>query len=1104
MEECPFFIENPKFVALSFPDISTFLHANGEEKKKPSLPDGWQTLTESSFSASHTACALKTGRESGVTVVDFDFINLDGFEKILEKHPELSKYMMVKKKSGCHIYCRYNPDIPSTTVDYGEGTGEGFDIKNDGDFVICPPSSLTLLNNTSVEYEYVEGDILPFPEFLKDKSAGDGQKRKRDAFDPPDLSIEKGSKHLKENDEWVEGDDSDVMSDSGSCEDWRDESETSRDLSSQTSDKCEEEQSDSDSVTVLGINYQTNWFGKEFKTMEPATYIDIISKDNTMCEATGGVEEVCNLYFDIEYYFDSQEMYEENVDRFKGYEAQYIEDMVRELESLKQGDQFELVGAVAHRNKKFSLRLFCPSHKAPKSTIFQLAKYLNDKMEMNDIDEGVYDSNRKMRAINTLKPRKSEKTKSNGKHIWEKEDGSKLVLRDPATPVEKTMIQYWKHNSDVKDFTFLYERPNGRRKTSRATATATLATATLATATATATLATATTTLATASATTNPDDEVDTDKMDEVQKMLFILQRFFEKGNYCYWFKIGSILKNMFDDETIGLQYFQEATNAYGTANKRAEADNCFRKDIKRMKDGLSEKSLNYYCRLENSTLFETLFLNAYFISHDIINDAFECAKIISKTLMDNVVYCGDTWYVCNDKNLWRTSKEPAYYITREFKKYMDKNIQRLADKINECESNDEKESMRNQLNIYSKASVESSKSPWKHNYIQHLKTLLIDDRFAEKLDTNSGELAFQNGIYDVETNKFRSGFTPMDYITSYIPHDYAPCDETKLTFLRSKLLQIMNNDEAHLEYFLAVIGYSFLGTPHLDKSLYFCVDKTTGSAGDNGKTFFFDILATLMPNYVYKTNKSFLEDDNKKVHKQLVKMIGKRLCFLDEFDMKKIKSELMKVIGDGLKCENEVMYGTSETIIIFFKLFILTNHLPNIDAKETAVYNRYKQISYGSHFDRTGERKVENPELLQFIADTELGDKIKTEYCNEVFHLVIQYGHQFIVDGKLPPVPEQFLNDVKETKDTNDKFASWFNDECERNDDGDGKIPLKLLIAESSLSKGVVMDGMVRLGFHYEKDLCRMGKDPTGKYYKGGYQGCHFIPEQEVEGNID
>jgi hypothetical protein len=69
-----------------------------------------------------------------------------------------------------------------------------------------------------------------------------------------------------------------------------------------------------------------------------------------------------------------------------------------------------------------------------------------------------------------------------------------------------------------------------------------------------------------------------------------------------------------------------------------------------------------------------------------------------------------------------------------------------------------------------------------------------------------------------------------------------------------------------------------------------------------------------------------------------------------------------MKELGDGMKTENEVMFRTSDLLNIMFKLFVLSDNKPNISADETAVYNRYKQISYGSHFDRTGERTVEDP----------------------------------------------------------------------------------------------------------------------------------------------
>jgi hypothetical protein len=53
-----------------------------------------------------------------------------------------------------------------------------------------------------------------------------------------------------------------------------------------------------------------------------------------------------------------------------------------------------------------------------------------------------------------------------------------------------------------------------------------------------------------------------------------------------------------------------------------------------------------------------------------------------------------------------------------------------------------------------------------------------------------------------------------------------------------------------------------------------------------------------------------------------------------------------MKELGDGMKTENEVMFRTSDLLNIMFKLFVLSDNKPNISADETAVYNRYKQIS--------------------------------------------------------------------------------------------------------------------------------------------------------------
>ena len=44
-------------------------------------------------------------------------------------------------------------------------------------------------------------------------------------------------------------------------------------------------------------------------------------------------------------------------------------------------------------------------------------------------------------------------------------------------------------------------------------------------------------------------------------------------------------------------------------------------------------------------------------------------------------------------------------------------------------------------------------------------------------------------------------------------------------------------------------------------------IDKTELSKGDNGKTFFFDILNDLMPNYIYKTKAELIDAKNTKTH---------------------------------------------------------------------------------------------------------------------------------------------------------------------------------------------------------------------------------------------
>ena len=106
------------------------------------------------------------------------------------------------------------------------------------------------------------------------------------------------------------------------------------------------------------------------------------------------------------------------------------------------------------------------------------------------------------------------------------------------------------------------------------------------------------------------------------------------------------------------------------------------------------------------------------------------------------------------------------------------------------------------------------------------------------------------------------------------------------------------------------------------------------------------------------------LEKDNAKVHKSIATWKGKRIIYADEGTKKKLNDGLIKKVGDGISIENEIMYGCVEIVNVLFKMFVCSNHIPNFDEDNEAVFNRYKQIQMCSHFDVNRESRGDLKDL--------------------------------------------------------------------------------------------------------------------------------------------
>ena len=157
---------NDNFVCFTFSGISTFVNGKGEEKKKPMGMPKHAEINKDNFldycNPSHKAAAIITGQMSNITVIDFD--DKECYETMATKYPDLKKYRTIKTNKGYHIYCKYEPNIISTTD--ALTTYPKVDIRNDGGIIFCSPTQYKLQDGSIVKYEDIGGEILPIPEII--------------------------------------------------------------------------------------------------------------------------------------------------------------------------------------------------------------------------------------------------------------------------------------------------------------------------------------------------------------------------------------------------------------------------------------------------------------------------------------------------------------------------------------------------------------------------------------------------------------------------------------------------------------------------------------------------------------------------------------------------------------------------------------------------------------------------------------------------------------------------------------------------------------------------------------------------------------------------
>jgi len=127
-------------------------------EKIPKVKEWSDRKDKSNFIKDGDNVAVITGSVSGITVIDFDkkeigekFISLFGLEKTYK----------VNTPRGVHLYFKYTPKLKQTQGVYGI-----CDIRNDGGYVLVPPSKVKQKDGSIKGYSTHWGELVEIPEEL--------------------------------------------------------------------------------------------------------------------------------------------------------------------------------------------------------------------------------------------------------------------------------------------------------------------------------------------------------------------------------------------------------------------------------------------------------------------------------------------------------------------------------------------------------------------------------------------------------------------------------------------------------------------------------------------------------------------------------------------------------------------------------------------------------------------------------------------------------------------------------------------------------------------------------------------------------------------------
>jgi len=489
--------------------------------------------------------------------------------------------------------------------------------------------------------------------------------------------------------------------------------------------------------------------------------------------------------------------------------------------------------------------------------------------------------------------------------------------------------------------------------------------------------------------------------------------------SHAQWFHICGMLKSNGYDKNIWLQYSQlvSTTNTASNLWDRLKCENYPLYGLQNIAKEINPIAYNNWL-VEYRVFMPSKHLQS-------INDL---ALWITKKIKNDVIYCNNSWYVCN-QGLWEIVEEPIAFFVTFIQNNLKESI-KVVEKICELPTCENKESLEELITLYEFFYKNICENKNTSAIKKFLMVYLHDKDFYKKLNDGFYRMVFKNGIMDLRTLEFKEGITRDDFVSETIPWNWEKPSSDDIDTVIFNLKKICNWNQSHLDYYLSSIGYSFTSDSSKEQALWWF----RGQTASNGKSVIFEALTKIFPNYVLRQENTVFDagGDNRK---KIARWPGIKLLWMNELSTKRKNEEMIKCICDGTEFDYDRLYSTeSVTVNIQFKVFCCSQHSLNTKT-DNGITRRLRVCQFDSHF--SDEYTEDNFETLQFKVDKGFGNLLQNQYKFALAWIIMEYANKFYKEQKLMPYPIEWQDEKDEDIENSDDFKDWFEKNFELVENG-------------------------------------------------------------------